>query len=669
MDNKLVNWVTGYLDEWRDNRDNNYLSDWKEYERLWRGEWASEDRQRDSERSRITSPALQQAIENHTAEIESAVYGQGEHLFDIEDNMQDEDHSDVEYIQNYMKEKFKKNKIRKAVGDVTLLASIYGTGIGEVVVKKTKTLRPATQEQPEQGTVAIGTEEVEGISVTLLPISPQNFLIDPTATTVEDALGVAVEQFVSSHVIAQRMQEGIYKDVKIDGSTTMEDDLEASWIDEAFNQDKVHLIRYFGLVPQSLLDSEGEEEVVDLLDEAVNSDNELTKEFGNLVEAIIVIGNGVLLKAEANPYMMKDRPIIAYQDDSVPNRFWGRGVAEKGYNMQKAIDAQLRSHMDSLALTTVPMMAMDATRLPRGSKFEVRPGKSILTNGNPAEILMPFSFGQTSPQNIETAGKFEAMLLQATGTIDSAGMQSNPAGAGEMSVTLASIIKKNKRTLVNFQDSFLIPFIEKAAWRYMQFDPENMPVKDYNFIPVSSLGMLAKEVEQLQVINLLKTLGPNSPMTPILMEAVITNSSLPNRQAMIKQIQQAMTPNPEKEQKDAQMAEAHMQLEMQTAQAQIAEITSKAQKQQAEAQKTQVETQLLPEEAKTRQIAALSTNLSAGDADDKEFARRAKVAELSLKEKDINLKELDIRQKTEIVKMQMAGKEAEDKSFKDTLNG
>ncbi len=27
------------------------------------------------------------------------------------------------------------------------------------------------------------------------------------------------------------------------------------------------------------------------------------------------------------------------------------------------------------------MMAMDATRLPRGAKFEVKPGKAILTNG------------------------------------------------------------------------------------------------------------------------------------------------------------------------------------------------------------------------------------------------------------------------------------------------
>jgi len=105
----------------------------------------------------------------------------------------------------------------------------------------------------------------------------------------------------------------------------------------------------------------------------------------------VIANDGVLLKAEKNPYMMKDRPILAYQDDTVPNRLLGRGTVEKAYNSQKAIDAQVRSHLDSLALTTSPMMAMDATRLPRGAKFEVKPGKAILTNGNPNEILFPFS--------------------------------------------------------------------------------------------------------------------------------------------------------------------------------------------------------------------------------------------------------------------------------------
>ncbi len=68
------------------------------------------------------------------------------------------------------------------------------------------------------------------------------------------------------------------------------------------------------------------------------------------------------------------------------------------------------------------MIAMDATRLPRGMKFEVKPGKAILTNGAPSEILYPFKFGQSDPNNLATAKEFERMLLQATGTLDSQGL-------------------------------------------------------------------------------------------------------------------------------------------------------------------------------------------------------------------------------------------------------
>jgi len=647
MANKLVDWIIETTDEWRDHRDTNYLDDWKEYERLWRGQWASEDRLRDSERSRITSPALQQAIENHTAEIEEAIFGQGDHLFDIEDDMDDKNPQDIEYLKAYMKEKFKKNKLRKAVGDVCLLASIYGTGIGEITLKKVKELVPATRQMPEVDAMAVGVEEKDAVIVTLKPISPQNFLIDPTATSIEDALGVAIEEFVSAHKVAENVKAGVYKDTDIEDDSTPEKDLEPTWLDQESNDDKIKLLRYYGLVPVSLLDAQ-EDEVADLFKKE-DDVSDLMEEYGDLVEAIVVIGNDdKLLKAERSPYMMKDRPIIAYQDDTVPNRFWGRGVAEKGYNMQKAIDAQLRSHLDSLALTTVPMMGMDATRLPRGSKFEIKPGKSVLTNGNPAEILMPFKFGQTDGGNIQTAQAFETMLLQATGTLDTQSTQSQPVG-GELSITLSSILKKNKRTLVNFQDQFLIPFIEKAAWRFMQFDPEHFPAADWKFISSSTLGMLAREVEQAQIINLLKTLGPDSPIVPILLQGVIANSSLPNRNALMAQVQQSMQPDPQQQ----QIQQATLQMQMQKAQADIAKTVSEVEVNKSNATKNMVETQLLPEETKAKLASALSNNLDAGTADDKEFERRAKIADLMLKEKSIKLKEQDMAQNAEIVKLQM----------------
>lgn len=646
MQNKLVDWVNEYIYEWKENRDTNYLESWKEYERLWRGIWSREDAVRQSERSRVTSPALQQAIENHTAEIEEAVYGQGEHLFDIKDDMNDQDGSDIEYVKNYMTECFKKNKVRKAVGDIILLSAIYGTGIGEIQIKKVKEKRPATREMPELGTLAVGVEEYEKVVITLKPINPQNFIIDPNATSIEEAMGVAIEEFVPAHTVAQKIKEGVYKDPKdLEDDSAPDTDLEPSWIDQEYDDDKIRIVRYYGLVPRALLEGK-EDEVVELFED--ENASELVNEYGDMVEAIIVIGNDKLLKAEASPFMMKDRPVVAYQNDSVPNRFWGRGVAEKGYNMQKMIDAQLRSYMDGLALTSVPMMAMDATRLPRGSKFEVRPGKTILTNGNPQEILMPFKFGATDTSNIETAAKFEQMLLQATGTMDTSLMQTQSASGGEIGLSLAGIIKKNKRTLVNFQEQFLIPFVEKSAWRFMQFDPENFPVKDYYFVPTGTLGMLAREVEQMQLINLLKTLGADTPITPILLMGVIENSSLPNKNLLIQQMTQAMQPDPQQQQV-AQMAQV---VQLKTAEAQIADLTASAQEKQARAQKTMVEAQLAPEETKAKIVSALSTNLSE-TPDDKAFKQRVEIANLMLKEENIKVKKQDLAQNKEIVNLQM----------------
>ena len=164
----------------------------------------------------------------------------------------------------------------------------------------------------------------------------------------------------------------------------------------AYHDEKVRLTKYFGLVPRFLLEQaqpmEEGEEVVNLFGEEGSEEDDW-----DLVEAIVVIANeGTLLKAEASPYMMEDRPIIAFSWDTVPGLFWGRGVCEKGYNSQKALDAEIRARIDALAITVHPMLAMDATRIPRGHKPKIAPGKMILTNGNPSEVLQPFNFGQVS---------------------------------------------------------------------------------------------------------------------------------------------------------------------------------------------------------------------------------------------------------------------------------
>ena len=644
-DQELVAFVVDHCDRWRNYRDTNFLEAWLEYERIFRGEFAEQDRTRNSERSQVITPGTQQAVETRHAEIMEAIFGQGD-FFDIEDDVKDVDGSpiDVMMIKQQLAEDFKKDKIRKAIDQIELMAEIYGTGIGEIVVKTEKEYIPTTQPIPGVvGQAAIGVMEKDRIAVKIMPVNPKNFLFDPNGTSIEDCMGVAIEKFVSIHKVVEGMEKGIYRkaDIRIDPD---DEDLDPTQEFTQFKDEKVRLLTYYGLVPREYLQKLDEEEgVVELFPEG-----SAAEDYSDLVEAIIVIANeGLLLKAEENPYMMKDRPVVCYQDDTVPNRLLGRGTVEKAYNMQKAADAQIRSHLDSLALTTSPMIAMDATRLPRGAKFEVKPGKALLTNGSPSDILYPFKFGNTDPGNLQTAQVFQQLLLQATGTLDSNGMVSQvarDASSGGISLAVASIIKKYKRTLINFQEDFLVPFIKKAAFRYMQFDPERYPTVDLNFIPTATLGIIAREYEQQQFISLLQTLGPNTPVLPLIMKGIVANSSFTNRAELMQALDQMSQPDPQAQQLQA----AQQQLALQAAQAQIAVNTTQAEQNRAEAAKTMIEAQLMPEQAKIELMAATTKNLPNQDElASKEFDKRVKIAELMLKE-------ADIKNKSKIVELQMS---------------
>ena len=638
IDEKVEDWVISKVDQWRDHYSANYEQKFDEYYRLWRGIWAAEDKTRDSERSRLISPALQQAVESSVAEVEEATFGRGK-WFDIRDDRNDQDPKDVAYLREQLSEDFHFTKTRKAVAECILNSAVFGTGIGELVLEEVKEMKPATQPVMDGAMQAVGVTVEDRVVVKLRPVLPQNFLIDPVATSIEEALGVAIDEFVPRHQVEMGIQNGIYRDVDIENAAT-DTDIEADKELATFDEDKVRLTKYYGLIPRNLYNNAiMAEDDDDELSKSLKAEDEEELDEEGYIEVIVVIANGgQLLKIEENPYMMQDRPVVAFPWDVVPSRFWGRGICEKGYNSQKALDAELRARIDALALTVHPMIAMDASRMPRGAKMEVRPGKTILTNGNPAEILQPFKFGNLDQVTFAQAGELQKMVQMATGAIDAAGIPgtiNGDAAAGAVSMSMGAIIKRHKRTLINFQESFLIPMIEKTAWRYMQFDPDNYPVSDYKFIPSSSLGVIAREYEVTQLVQLLQTLGQDSPMYPMLVSAVIDNMGLTNREELMAQMQQASQPNPE--QQKAAQAQAEMQMQM--AQAQLQLVQSQAQEAQARAQKYAVEAQLEPEVVKAKMAAALSTNLQAGNADDAEFQKRAKIADLMLKEADIKSNE------------------------------
>jgi len=630
VEETIEEWVITKCEDWRDYYESNYEARFDEYYRLWRGQWDPVDSERKSERSRIISPALQQAVESNVAELEEATFGRGK-WFDVSDNMGDTERQDVLFLRNKLTEDFEDCKVRKAVAECLINAAVYGTGIGEIVIEEMKEMAPATQPIMGGDLQAVGVNIMERVKVKLKPVLPQNFLIDPVATSVEDAMGVAVDEFVSRHHVELLQEQGVYKDVYV-GSAAPDSDLEPDQDITIYNDDKVRLTKYYGLVPRELLKSATEEE-----DEVIVELN--AKSESRYVEAVVVVANGgILLKAEANPYMMQDRPVVAFPWDVVPGRFWGRGVCEKGYNSQKALDTELRARIDALSLTIHPMLAIDATRLPRGAKPEVRPGKMILTSGDPREVLQPFNFGQVNQITFAQAGALQQMVQQATGAVDSAGIAGQVNGeatAAGISMSLGAIIKRHKRTLINFQQSFLIPFVKKAAYRYMQFDPENYPVADYKFNASSTLGIIAREYEVTQLVQLLQTMEKDSPLYNTLIQSIIDNMNLSNREELLAAMAQAMQPNPEAQ----QMAMAAQQAQLEFQQSQTQALAAQAQESAARAAKLSIEAQTVPQELEIEKINAITRNLREGSQDDREFERRMKVAETLLKEREVKAKE------------------------------
>jgi|TARA_R110001592_G_scaffold153215_4_gene381448 peroxiredoxin family protein len=630
----LKDWIGDKCMMWRDHYQSNYQETHDEYYRIWRGIWDKSDSMRESERSKLISPATQQAVESAVAEIEEATFGRGK-FFDIKDDFQDNNPADVAIIRNQLEEDMHFAKARSSIAECLLNSAIFGNGIGELILDEVTELKTASQPQPEMGLTAVGVEKKERVLIKIDPIMPQNFLIDPLATNVDDALGVAIEKMVPMHSVQQGIDSGIYRDVEIESIASDSNLEDASKITMLDTQDMVKLTKYYGLVPTDLLEDEDmteddESKVVDF--PTMMDDEEGVKT--SYTEAIVVIANDdTVLKVERNPYMKKDRPIIAFSWDTVPFKFWGRGICEKAYNSQKALDTEMRARIDALALTVHPMMGVDASRMPRGAKLEVRPGKTILTNGNPREILNPMHFGQLDQVTFAQAQQLQTMVQQSTGAIDSAGIPGSINGeatAAGISMGLGAIIKRHKRTLINFQENFLIPFVEKAACRYMQFEPELYPAKDYKFVASSSLGIIAREYEVTQLVQLLQTMSPDSPMYPMLVESIVDNMGLANREAIIQQLQNVNKPNPEEQQMQQmqqQMAMEQAKSSIENLKAQTAEIISRI-------QQNNVETQLLPIEEETKRIAALAKSVGLD-----EFERLVKYAELELKEKELDVKE------------------------------
>ena len=580
----LTSWLVGKADSWEAVR-NRHNPRWAEYWRLWRGQYASEDRNRGSERSRLIAPALSNAIEQSVSEVEEAIFGR-EAWIDIADDIQDQQKVDAYVTRDTLLEDFELSYAQDACSEAFTNAAIFGTGI----IK----LNMQIWEDPPSGE--------KRVLVVPEAIRPDQFIPDPSGTRLGEMLGVFHKiPKVPLHKILEKIEKGHYRREALrtlsgQGTTTNDpvdrEDPEAYVL--ATDSDSVEILEYHGKVPLGILnDATRRTTQLDQLMARAGDNKE-----GPLVEAIVTIANGsVLLRAEVNPFDYTDRSILAFQWEKVPGRFWGRGVAEKGYNPQKALDAELRSRADSLGYISAPMVAVDANRVPRGFRMQVKPGKVWLTQGPPNEVFQPVKLGNLEQGSFIHGQEMERMVQMGTGSFDTAQSlnqqsSSGASGATSNSALMAAFVKRSRKAIRNIGNHLIRPMVKKAVWRYNQFAPSRYPSADFKFVVKSTLGLVAREVESAQLTQLMGMMPESFPQVQLtLLRGIIENSSVQNRGEIFAEIEKALQPPPpevvEEQQRKTQMLEnleierivaevQNAQMENRKLEAEIREILTKA---------------------------------------------------------------------------------------------
>lgn len=590
----LCGWIMNYVKNWRNIRDQNHRDKWDEYARIWRGEWNESDKNRKTERSRIVTPASASALDSTVAEIEEALFRRAV-WFDVDENLDEmEDPDQREEIltaRDRLLELAAEEGIPAAVAKCVLIGALYGTGIGKLNVYM-KPIQQLVQAQDGSRRVV----ETEEPRVEFIPLEPYEFVPDPTTDSLERMLGMAHETLVPLHEVKAGMKEGRYRECPISvwSPQASDPDQKSGVLSfEAPTVEGVKLCEWHGKVPARLLALylEPDDELVAELAAGETDDD-------NLVEAIVTIANEAkVISAKANPFLMRDRSFVAYQHDTVPNYFWGRGVIEKGYNAQKAADANVRARIDHLAIVANPMVAGDVTRLPRGMNLAVWPGKFWPTTGTPGDVLQGFQFGQVNPELFTSAQDFERMVQTATGAMDPGASYSRADGAQDRALMGSPFIKRARRTMQNIERNLMQPMVRKTMWRYVQFSPE-FP-QDFQFTVSGTLGVMAREVEQQQLTQLLSLVPNDSKPFMAMLQAVFDNSSVSNKGKVIKTLDEYLNPpaDPEAQAKAKAMEELQfrgMVAEVEEKEANAAKAKAEAEKALAQAELAKAQAQMAP---------------------------------------------------------------------------
>ena len=589
----VVGEVMGDIVKWRRLRDGEFMDLWDEFYAKWRGFWMPQHKSFKTERSKLISPLTSMSVDLTSAEIIEAVLGR-EYFIDLPDDLGDEDTTDMEIARKQLVQDLRDEGFIDEFALTALNGCLYGTGITKIQVLTKIDKRLGRDDEGELQVI-----EKEIVSVKPIAIEPGSFVADPSTRSIDSMKGCAHEFQLPLTTVSRRQAEGIYfNDFTVGSYRARQISPNRGDTDKGNRKeqgDVAFITEYYGLITErSFLKATAEANGTSLDDSIVKA-----IPVANMVEVIATVANEThLLRVIKNPLITGERLMVSYQHEAVPNRFYGRGVSEKAANVQRAMDAEMRARIDALAWSNNPMFAGDLTRMPPGSNMNAWPGKFWGTRGNPSEVLQEFRISGPDQNSYAHMQDLERMGQQATGALDSQGLRGGVRDETATGSALAasSFIKRSKRTMYNIE-GYMNKLIRRVLHLKMMYEPDRYP-QDYQFQVKGSIGIMAREIEQSFMVNLVSVIGQDSPAAMPIIRAIFEHSGSPVKSDVLAALKALEEQKPSPEEEASQKAALALPV------AQHAKLTAETRKliseeglKDAQAEKTEEETDNLQGEA------------------------------------------------------------------------
>lgn len=310
------------------------------------------------------------------AKINDALFGSGKLPFDTSPtNEQLAPFADA--VEDILTEQFERMKLKKVLkGGVNTLAK-YGTGFifGPFVRKES-----ITETTVDNGLgVSQLVEKKFDFDLPYFDLgNTLDVYPDPEARNGSDGLGFFWVTMESAHTVAAWKNDKRYKNIDL-ALQAPGDNTNQTGSDQAgqlranveywHKNDRIKVARFFGKVPKSAMPGSAPADA---------SAPAAPNETGEMVDAIVIMAGGVVVKVDESPYGGKNPTMrCAYEEEE--EEMWGVGVAENNAPHQKVVNASFRLVMEGKGMALLGTSTVDRSKFMPGEDFRKFPGKVYQT--------------------------------------------------------------------------------------------------------------------------------------------------------------------------------------------------------------------------------------------------------------------------------------------------